>query len=153
VARIETVRLVVAVATYKGWTMHQLDVKSAFLNGPLEEEVYVKQPPGFEIKGQEQKVFKLKKALYGLKQAPRAWNKRIDSFLIDLKFTRCTSEHGVYVKGSNHRDIMMICLYVDDLLITGSDKTVFTTTILMYNSGHLIAFFCKPLLKIPHRDL
>jgi hypothetical protein len=72
VARIETVRLVVAVATYKGWTMHQLDVKSAFLNGPLKEEVYVKQPPGFEIKGQEQKVFKLKKALYGLKQAPRA---------------------------------------------------------------------------------
>jgi hypothetical protein len=66
----------------------------------------------------------LNKTLYGLKQAPRAWNRRIDSFMLDLRFTRCTSEHGVYVKGSNHRDIMMICLYVDDLLITGSDKTV-----------------------------
>jgi glycine cleavage system H lipoate-binding protein len=90
VARLETIRLVVAVATYKGWAMHQLDVKSVFLNGPLEEEVYVKQPPGFEIKGQEQKVYKLNKTLYGLKQAPRAWNRRIDSFLLDLRFTRCT---------------------------------------------------------------
>ncbi|MCI54169.1 reverse transcriptase, partial [Trifolium medium] len=71
VARLETIRLVVVIASYKGWPMHQLDVKSAFLNGPLEEEVYVKQPPGFEIKGQEEKVYKLKKALYGLKQAPR----------------------------------------------------------------------------------
>ncbi|WJX39555.1 DNA helicase [Trifolium repens] len=124
VARIETIRLVVAIATYKSWSMHQLDVKSAFLNGPLDEEVYVKQPPGFEIIGQENKVFKLKKALYGLKQAPRAWNKRIDSFLIDLKFTRCTTEHGVYVKGSNHEEMIILCLYVDDLLITGSNKAV-----------------------------
>ena len=76
--------------------MHQLDVKSAFLNGPLEEEVYVTQPPGFEVKGQESKVFKLQKALYGLKQAPRAWNKRIDSFLIERGFTKCVSEHNVY---------------------------------------------------------
>ncbi|MCI39566.1 LRR receptor-like serine/threonine-protein kinase GSO1-like, partial [Trifolium medium] len=104
--------------------MHQLDIKFAFLNGPLEEEVYVKQPPGFEIKGQEEKVFKLKKALYGLKQAPRAWNKRIDSFLIKLKFTKCTSEYGIYVKGSNSNDLFILCLYVDDLLITGSNKDV-----------------------------
>ena len=61
--------------------MHQLDVKSAFLNGLLEEEVYVFQPQGFVVKGEENKVYMLKKALYGLKQAPRAWNRRINSFL------------------------------------------------------------------------
>ncbi|MCI29822.1 pentatricopeptide repeat-containing protein, partial [Trifolium medium] len=122
VARLETIRLVVAIASYKDWAMHQLDVKSAFLNGPLKEEVYVKQPPGFEIKGQEEKVYKLKKDLYGLKQAPRAWNKRIDSFLMKSNFTKCTSEHGVYVKGSNSNDLIILCLYVDDLLITGSNK-------------------------------
>ncbi|KAK2365584.1 putative mitochondrial protein [Trifolium repens] len=154
VARIETIRLVVAIATYKNWSMHQLDVKSAFLNGPLDEEVYVKQPPGFEIKGQENKVFKLKKALYGLKQAPRAWNKRIESFLIDLKFTRCTTEHGVYVKGSNHEEMIILCLYVDDLLITGSHKAVlekFKTDIMkefeMTDLGELSYFLGMEFVK------
>ncbi|KOM41011.1 hypothetical protein LR48_Vigan04g120900 [Vigna angularis] len=74
VARVETIRLVVSLATKFHWSLHQLDVKSAFLNGRLEEEVYVVQPLGFEVKGQHDKVYKLRKALYGLKQAPRAWN-------------------------------------------------------------------------------
>ena len=82
VARLETIRLVIALAHNRDWSLYQLDVKSAFLNGTLEEEVFVKQPPGFEIKGKEDKVFRLHKALYGLKQAPRAWNKRINFFLI-----------------------------------------------------------------------
>ena len=81
IARIETVRLIVAIASMRKWTVSQLDVKSAFLNGPLEEEVYTRQPPGYEKIGMEDKVMKLNKALYGLKQAPRAWNKRIDGFL------------------------------------------------------------------------
>ncbi|GAU44851.1 hypothetical protein TSUD_112250 [Trifolium subterraneum] len=122
VARLETIRIVVAIAAYNGWKMHQLDVESAFLNGPLEEEVYVKQPPGFEVKGQEQKVYRLRKALYGLKQAPRAWNKRIDGFLIKIGFTKCVSEHGLYVKGSSKLDHIIRCLYVDDLLITGANE-------------------------------
>lgn len=62
----------------QGWNLHQLDVKPAFLNGELEEEVYVDQPPGFVKKGSEYRVFKLKKALYGLKHVPRAWNKKIN---------------------------------------------------------------------------
>nr|KYP32045.1 Retrovirus-related Pol polyprotein from transposon TNT 1-94 [Cajanus cajan] len=120
VARLETIRLVVSMASYHCWPIHQMDVKSAFLNGPLEEEVFVSQPPGFEIKGKEKQVYRLHKALYGLKQAPRAWNKRIDSFLLQLGFVKCTTEYGVYTKGLNMTDLLIVCLYVDDLLVTGS---------------------------------
>jgi hypothetical protein len=98
-----------------------MDVKSAFLNGPIEEEVFVTQPPGYEVKNQENKVYRLKKALYGLKQAPRAWNRRIDKFLIDIGFVKCVTEHGVYVKKHDEKGLIVMCLYVDDLLITGSN--------------------------------
>lgn len=118
VAQIEMIRTLVAIANSKGWIMHQLDVKSAFLNGPLEEEVYVSQPPRFEIKGQETKVYKLNRALYGLKQAPRAWNRRIDACMLQLGFIKCTCEFGVYVRQTQH--LVIVCLYVDDLLITGN---------------------------------
>jgi hypothetical protein len=72
VARLDSVRLLLALAAQEGWKVHHMDVKSSFLNGELKEEVYVSQPPGFTVKGQEHKVYKLNKALYGLKQAPRA---------------------------------------------------------------------------------
>lgn len=121
VARHETVRLVVALANLRNWPLYHLDVKYAFLNGPLEETVFVTQPPGFEIAGKEGMVYRLHKALYGLKQAPRAWNKRIDEFLIQLGFKKCTVEYGVYVMNSKDSGMLIICLYVDDLLITGSD--------------------------------
>ena len=80
VARIETIRLVISLASISNWCLYHLDVKSAFLNGPLGEEVFVTQPPGFEQKGKEKYVYKLNKTLYDLKQAPRCWNKRIGSF-------------------------------------------------------------------------
>lgn len=95
-----------------------IDVKLAFLNGSLEEEVYVSQPPGFKIKGWNSKVYRLRKALYGLKQAPRAWNKRIDSFLNKASFSKCVSEHGVYVNNASRFSRVTTCLYVDDFLIT-----------------------------------
>ena len=82
----------------------------------------MKQPLGFEIKGEEDKVFRLSKALYGLKQAPRAWNKRIDSFLVKQGFHKCEKEYEVYVKKSDKDDLIILCLYVDDLLIIGSNK-------------------------------
>lgn len=121
VARLETVRLIVAIAYGRNWPMHHLDVKSAFLNGPLDEEVYVTQPPGFKIKGKEDMVYRLHKALYGLKQAPRARNKSIDSFLVQQEFVKCKSEYGVYVKKGSEGNQLLICLYVDDLILTGSD--------------------------------
>ena len=99
VARLESVRLLLAHAACQGWAVHHMDVKSAFLNGVLQEEVYVEQPPGFVLHGHENKVLHLVKALYGLRQAPRAWYAKLDESLIGLGFRRSASEHAVYLRG------------------------------------------------------
>jgi hypothetical protein len=88
VARLESVRLLLALAASAGWDVHHMDVKSTFLNGELEEEVYVQQPPGFAATGKEHLVLRLAKALYGLKQAPRAWNTKLDACLVKLGFAQ-----------------------------------------------------------------
>eukprot|EP00253_Pinus_taeda_P033359 PITA_33359 len=98
VARMEIVRTMLSIAAQHNWKIYQMDVKSAFLNGVLKEEVYVEQPPGYEVAGQEHKVCKLKKALYGLKQAPRAWYSRIDAYLIENGFDKCDGEPTLYIK-------------------------------------------------------
>ncbi|CAO2841229.1 unnamed protein product [Amaranthus hypochondriacus] len=121
VARQETIRLVLSLSAQNGWTVFHLDVKLAFLYGELQEEVYVNQPPGFVRKGNENKVYRLKKALYGLKQAPRTWYTRIDSVFAKLGFEKCPYEHTLYVKKNNNK-ILIVCLYVDDLIYTGSDS-------------------------------
>ncbi|GKV17840.1 hypothetical protein SLEP1_g28296 [Rubroshorea leprosula] len=120
VARMETIRFIIAWAAQNQWKINQMDVKSAFLNGPLEEEVFVRQPPGIVKEGSEDKVYRLKKAFYGLKQAPRAWNKYIDSFFVKAGFKKCPSEHALYVKFNESSDILILCLYVDDLIFTSN---------------------------------
>jgi hypothetical protein len=97
-----------------------MDVKSAFLNEELQEEVYVSQPPGFVVRGQEGKVLCLIKALYGLCQAPRAWNTKLDSTLQRLGFKHSDCEHAVYARGKGTTRLL-IGVYVDDLIITGND--------------------------------
>jgi len=119
VARLDIVRMILAIAARNKWSVHQMDVKSAFLNGFLEEEVYVKQPLGYEIDGQEGKVYKLKKALYGLKQAPRVWYSRMDEYLKGEGFKRSPSEPTLYIKVNQEGKILIVCLYVDDLIFTG----------------------------------
>jgi len=86
VARMESVQVLLALAAQEGWRVHHMDVKSAFLNGDLKEEVYVKQPPGFTVAGKEKMVYRLRKALYGLRQAPRAWNTKLDATLKEMGF-------------------------------------------------------------------
>jgi len=98
VARLETIRLMILLVTQHRWKIYQLDVKSAFLNGFLEEEIYVEQPLGYIEAGNEGKVYKLKKALYGLKQSPRAWNTIIDKYFQENGFEKCPYEHVMYVK-------------------------------------------------------
>jgi transposase InsO family protein len=121
VARLDTIRALIALAAQKGWLLYQLDVKSAFLNGELKEEVYVEQPQGFIIKGEEDKVYKLRKALYGLKQAPRAWYSQIDGYFQRHGFLKSKSEPTLYVKHQGNTDILIIALYVDDLVFTGNN--------------------------------
>ncbi|RVW33826.1 Retrovirus-related Pol polyprotein from transposon RE1 [Vitis vinifera] len=120
VARLDTIRMLLALATQKGWNIHQMDVKSTFLNGYLEEEIFVEQREGFIVKGMEEKVYLLKKALYGLKQAPRAWYSGIDSHLLGLGFTKSLSEFTLYFKKVCD-ETLVVSLYVDDLLVTGSN--------------------------------
>jgi hypothetical protein len=112
-----------AFAASNGFKLYQMDVKSAFLNDVIQEEVYVRQPPGFEISKYPDRVYKLSKALYGLKQVPRAWYARLKTFLL---------EHG-YVMGSvektlftfNHgTDFLLVQIYVDDIIFGGSFHTL-----------------------------
>ncbi|KAD5507479.1 hypothetical protein E3N88_15182 [Mikania micrantha] len=119
VARMETIRLLLALSASRGWEVHHLDVKSAFLNGELEEEVYVNQPEGFVKKDQPLKVYRLYKALYGLRQAPRAWNIRLDKCLRGLGFSRCPQEHAVYSRNTG-AEVLIVGIYVDDMIVTGS---------------------------------
>jgi hypothetical protein len=121
VARIEIVRLLIVVAAQRGWIVHHMNVKLAFLNGDLMEEVYVQQPPGFVVKNGSGKVLKLKKALYGLRQAPRAWNAKLDSELTRLGFVKNPLELAVY-RRSEKNDYVLVGVYVDDLIFTGSSK-------------------------------
>ncbi|KAF5794743.1 putative RNA-directed DNA polymerase [Helianthus annuus] len=120
VARFETIRVVLAVAAQRGWSLHQLDVKSAFLNGELEEDIYVEQPEGYELKDSSDKVYKLKKALYRLKQAPRARYAKIDGYFTHNGYHRSLNEPTLYVKQTDAHDIIYVCLYVDDIICTSS---------------------------------
>ena len=119
VARLNTIRVILALAANQSWEVHHLDVKSAFLNGELEEEVYVTQPEGFEVPNEKHKVYRLSKALYGLRQAPRAWNIRLDRSLKDLGFRKCTQEQAIYTRREKE-ECVLVGVYVDDLIVTGS---------------------------------
>ncbi|CAJ2663992.1 unnamed protein product [Trifolium pratense] len=123
VARWDTIRTLLCIAASKGWEVHQLDVKSAFLHGELTEDVYVEQPLGYQTT-EKDKVYKLQKALYGLKQAPRAWYSKIESYFCQEKFDKCQNEHTLFVKQDGDK-ILIVSLYVDDLIYTGNDKMLF----------------------------
>ena len=119
--RMTTIRSICALAAHNGWNVHQLDIKTAFLNGDLHEEVYVVQPRGFVQKGEENKVCRLKKALYGLKQAPRAWYEKMHAYLTAHGFQNSPTESTLYVKRQG--DVfLIIVLYVDDMLLTGPNE-------------------------------
>jgi hypothetical protein len=120
VAKMNSIRLVLALAASHKWEVHQMDVKSAFLHGDLKEEIYMEQPPGY-VQNDSSLVCRLKKSLYGLKQAPRAWYAKMDSFLIATRFSRCHSDPNVYTKKVGSHLIILV-LYVDDLILTGSDS-------------------------------
>ncbi|GJW37701.1 reverse transcriptase domain-containing protein [Tanacetum coccineum] len=119
IARIEAIRLFLAYASFMGFMMYQMDVKSAFLYGQIEEEVYVCQPPGFEDPDYPDKVYKVVKVLYGLHQAPRAWYETLAKYLLDNGFHRGKINQTLFIK-KQKGDILLVQVYVDDIIFSST---------------------------------
>ena len=117
---MSTIRLVLRMVATENLHLEQLDVKTTFLHGDLEEDLYMIPPKGFIVQGQDNLVCKLRKSLYGLKQAPRQWYKKFDNFMLRIGFKRCEADHYCYVKSFDNSYIILL-LYVDDMFIAGSD--------------------------------
>ena len=116
---MNSIRLILSLTALHNWEVHQIDVKFFFLHGDLHEEIYMEQPPGY-VQNNSNLVCLLNRSLYGLKQSPRAWYSKMDSFLLDTGFFRCHSDPNVYTKKvGNH--LIILFIYVDDLILTGSD--------------------------------
>ncbi|GJT56064.1 putative ribonuclease H-like domain-containing protein [Tanacetum coccineum] len=122
VARIEAIRIFLAFASYMGFIVYQMDVKSAFLYGKIDEEVYVSQPPGFIDPKFPKKVYKVVKALYGLHQAPRAWYATLSTFLLKNGYRRGTIDKTLFIKKDKH-DIILVQVYVDDIIFGSTKKS------------------------------
>ncbi|GJU42753.1 putative ribonuclease H-like domain-containing protein [Tanacetum coccineum] len=122
VARIEAIRLFLAFASFMGFIVYQMDVKSAFLYGTIDEEVYVSQPPGFVDPDHPKKVYKVVKALYGLHQAPRAWYATLSTFLEKHGYKRGTIDKTLFIK-RDKKDIMLVQVYVDDIIFGSTKKS------------------------------
>ncbi|GJY94498.1 retrovirus-related pol polyprotein from transposon TNT 1-94 [Tanacetum coccineum] len=119
VARLEAIRIFLAFAAHMNMVVYQTDVKTAFLNGNLREEVYVSQPDGFVDKDNPNHVYKLKKALYGLKQAPRAWYDMLSSFLISQDFSKGSVDPTLFIRRDG-KELLLVQIYVDDIIFAAS---------------------------------
>jgi hypothetical protein len=123
VARYTSIKAIISLAASMGWNLHQMDVKTTFLNGDIEEVVYIEQPQGFEVHSRDTHVCRLKKALYGLKQAPRAWYARMDNYLTRLGFSKSHADPNLYYKVVENAPVILL-LYVDDLFITSEESLI-----------------------------
>ncbi|GKC77773.1 retrovirus-related pol polyprotein from transposon TNT 1-94 [Tanacetum coccineum] len=123
VARIEAIKIFVVNTANKNMTIYQMDVKTAFLNGELREEVYVSQPKGFVDQDNPTHEYKLKKALYGLKQAPRAWYDMLSSFLLSQKFSKGDVDPTLFTRKEG-KHILMVQIYVDDIIFAYTDPSL-----------------------------
>src|SRR6187397_2893047 len=121
VARLDAIRLFLAFAAHKDFKVYQMDVKSAFLNGELAEEVYVEQPPGFEVSSESRMVYKLQKALYGLKQAPRAWYDTLAKYLLESGFKKGEVDKTLFTLNHDGK-LLLVQVYVDDIIFGSKDK-------------------------------
>ena len=123
VVMFETVRMLIALAVQYGLQLHQMDIEAAFLNGDLQEDVYMTQPEGFVIEGRENLVCKLKRSLYDLKQSPRCWNAILDARLKEMGFQQTNSDPCIY--RASEGEMFFIAVYVDDIILAGkSDKKI-----------------------------
>jgi hypothetical protein len=121
VVKATTIRIVLSITVSKGWSLRQLDAQNVFLHSVLEEEVYMKQPPGYEDKQYPDYVYHLKKAIYGLKQAPYAWYSRLSSKLQMLGFVPSKGDTSLFFL-SNKQVTMYVLVYVDDIIVASSTQ-------------------------------
>jgi hypothetical protein len=135
VARLESIHMLLVYATHHGFKLYQIDVKSAFLNGPIKEEVYVEQPPSFESEGYPNYVYKFYKTLYGLKQVPRAWYECLRDFLIENGFKIGKADSTLFNRKMG-KDLFVCQIYVDDIIFGSTNK-----------------FFCDEFSKIMRNRL
>ncbi|GJX58104.1 putative ribonuclease H-like domain-containing protein [Tanacetum coccineum] len=155
VVRIEAIKLFLAYASFMGFIVYQIDVKSAFLYGTIEEEVYVCQPPGFEDLQFPDKVYKVEKALYGLHQAPKAWYETLSTYLLENRFRRGIIDKTLFIK-KEKGDILLVQLYVDDIIFGSTKKSLCTEfEILMHKKFQMssigeLTFFLG--LQVMQRD-
>ena len=126
VVKLTTIRVLLSIVAAENLHLEQMDVKTAFLHGDLEEDIYMKQPEGYEVPGKEHLVCRLKKSLYGLKQAPRQWYKKFDSFMSKSGFHRSEKDQCCYLKNFTNSYLVLL-LYVDDMLIAGSSMEEINT--------------------------
>ena len=122
---MSSIRTLIAFVAEKKLRVHQMDVISAFLNGELAEEIYMKQPPSYVQSGKEELVFELRKSIYGLKQSPCCWNEKLCSHLKSASFKESRADPCVFIK-SREKDMKIIAVYVDDLILIA--KTLDDTT-------------------------
>jgi hypothetical protein len=123
IARYTSIRIIISLTASMGWKIHQMDVKTTFLNGEFEEEIHIEKPYGFVIHEKESHVCRLKKALYGLKHAPQNWYVRIDGHLMSLGFNKSVIDPNLYYKTVNSEALILV-LYVDDLFLTGTESLI-----------------------------
>eukprot|EP00253_Pinus_taeda_P030269 PITA_30269 len=123
VARLEAIRMFLALSSFQKFKVFQMDVKLAFLNGDLEEEVYIEQPYGFILGNDPNLVCRLKKALYGLKQAPRAWYYRLDKYLHQQGFSKGSADSNLYIKIENDK-LLILVVYVDDIIFGSNEEAM-----------------------------
>lgn len=119
-----TIRVVLGLVAVQDLELEQLDVKTPFLHGDLDEELFMHQPKGFIKKGQEHLYCRLKRSLYGLKQAPRQWYLKFDKFMIDHKCTCCEFDPCIYFKKLSNGEFVILLLYVDDMLVADTSMKI-----------------------------
>jgi hypothetical protein len=121
VVKMTSIRTILSLVAVEDLHLEQLDVKTTFLHGDLEEEIYMQQPQGHEVNGKDNLVCRLKKSLYGLKKAPRQWYLKFFRFMTKQRYSRCHYDHYVYFKRLENRIYIIFLLYVDDMLVSGSN--------------------------------
>ena len=123
IARLEVIEMLLAFACFKDFVLYQMDVKIAFLNDFITEEIYIEQPPGFQNFNFPNHVFKLKKVLYGLKQTPRVWYERLSKFLSKNDFKMGKFDTTLFIK-IKENDMLLVQIYVDDIIFEATNVSL-----------------------------